>query len=185
MWHTAIVTATEWDNFFHLRDNAQAHPEIRKAAKLMRNVLASSEPIELRHGEWHKPLLDADTLAETFALFSPSEIAGGAAHKHLRKISVARCARVSYLTHDGVRNIQADVELHDRLLASGHLSPFEHVARPYEGPGDWDYGAMAPLRAQGIVATQDRTQVWFGNFRGWVQYRKMIPHERDIQGVSL
>jgi thymidylate synthase ThyX len=48
----------------------------------------------------------------------------------LIKVAVGRCARVSYLNHDGVRNLADDVKLHDRLLTSkpAHLSPFEHVA---------------------------------------------------------
>jgi len=43
-------------------------------------------------------------------------------------VSVARCARVSYLTHAGVRNIGADIELYNRLISSGHMSPAEHCA---------------------------------------------------------
>jgi thymidylate synthase ThyX len=35
MWHTVIVTATEWDNFFKLRTNEQAQYEIRRIADLM------------------------------------------------------------------------------------------------------------------------------------------------------
>ena len=44
--------------------------------------------------------------------------------------SVGRCARVSYLTHDGVRAPAADIELALKLQSAGHMSPFEHVARP-------------------------------------------------------
>src|SRR5487761_1175166 len=38
MWHTAIVTATDWRNFFALRANPSAQPEIQRAAYLMRDV---------------------------------------------------------------------------------------------------------------------------------------------------
>lgn len=41
-----------------------------------------------------------------------------------------RCARVSYLTHFGKRDVQADLDLHDKLASSGHWSPFEHAAEP-------------------------------------------------------
>ncbi len=68
----------------------------------------------------------------------------------LKKISAARCARVSYLTHDGNRDIAKDVELCERLRADRHLSPFEHVATP---SGD---------------------DAFHANFRGWVQMRKSI-----------
>jgi hypothetical protein len=75
----------------------------------------------------------------------------------LCKLSVARCARVSYLTHDGRRDHERDLELYERLLgggANGHWSPFEHVATPF-----------------GDAATRS------ANFTGWEQYRKRFPAE--------
>jgi hypothetical protein len=47
----------------------------------------------------------------------------------LAKLSTARCARVSYLTHDGKRDPREDFALHDRLSENGHWSPFEHAAQ--------------------------------------------------------
>ena len=38
MWHTIVVTSTEWDNFFGLRCSPLAQPEIRAAALLMRDA---------------------------------------------------------------------------------------------------------------------------------------------------
>ena len=35
MWHTALITATEFDNFFKLRTNPAADWKIRKIADLM------------------------------------------------------------------------------------------------------------------------------------------------------
>jgi len=63
------------------------------------------------------------------------------------KLSVARCARVSYLNHDGLRDHQKDIELYNQLLSSKHMSPFEHVATPYP------------------------TNDFIGNFKGWLQHR--------------
>jgi hypothetical protein len=103
----------------------------------------------------------------------------------LVKVSVARCARVSYLTHDGKRDLQADLELHDRLLTSGHMSPFEHAARPMTDE-DVKQLDVNIARVTGFIDTPTyqgpvrRYNRWLGNFRGWVQYRKLIPHEADI-----
>ena len=76
----------------------------------------------------------------------------------LCNISVARCARISYLTHHGTRDIEQDLDLCNRLLRPtgnvndpSHMSPFEHVAKATDTP-----------------------EKYFGNFRGWEQYRKMI-----------
>lgn len=78
------------------------------------------------------------------------------------KCSVARCARVSYRNHDGsAPDAGKDLDLYERLVKSerpvwepGHMSPTEHQARAH--------------------ADANETS---GNFRGWVQYRKMMPNE--------
>ena len=59
-WHTVIVTATEWDNFYALRCSPDAQPEIRKVAEMMRDVHEASRPTYLDFGEWHLPLLQDD-----------------------------------------------------------------------------------------------------------------------------
>lgn len=136
MWHTVIVSATEWDNFFSLRIAPSAQPEIRAAAEATRDAIAQSTPRRVEIGEWHLPLVQDDER--------------GLDSELLLKVSAARCARVSYLTHDGKRDVAKDVELCERLLADRHLSPFEHVATP---SGDGEFHA---------------------NFRGWIQMRKAI-----------
>jgi 5-methylcytosine-specific restriction endonuclease McrA len=136
MWHTVIVTATEWTNFFALRLAENAQPEIRVAAQHMRAAIDGSSPQPILAGEWHLPLIQDDERE------LPVE--------ELKRISAARCARVSYLTHDGKRDTAKDVELCDRLWSDRHLSPFEHVATP---SGDGAFHA---------------------NFRGWIQMRKEL-----------
>lgn len=136
LWHTVIVTATEWENFFTLRCAPTAQPEIREAALRMREALADSVPTRVEYGAWHLPLVQNDERA------LPIE--------DQKRISAARCARVSYLTHGGNREIEKDFELHDRLKRDRHLSPFEHVATPAD---DADFHA---------------------NLRGWIQMRREI-----------
>ncbi|HEY0615646.1 MAG TPA: FAD-dependent thymidylate synthase [Candidatus Elarobacter sp.] len=143
-WITVIVTATEWSNFFAQRTHEDAQPEIKHIADLMLEEYRASEPVVLGLGEWHTPLILAD---ERHAL--PVELR--------QKISVARCARVSYLSHFGTRDHAKDLELYERLVgggANGHWSPFEHVA--------------TPLASASACS---------GNFRGWEQYRKRFAQE--------
>lgn len=154
MWHTVIVTATEWDNFWNLRCHPDAQPEIRLVAESMRTAVAGSQPAELAEGEWHLPLVRPDDREE------------GTSSEDLIKISAGRCARVSYLTHAGKRDLAADVELHDRLLESGHMSPLEHPARP--------------LTADELVENE-----WSGNFHGWFSYRKTISGEANPLGPTV
>jgi thymidylate synthase ThyX len=117
---SVIVTATDWDNFYELRDHPDAQPEIRELAQAMKAAQDASVPRELAPWDWHLPYCSAEELRTL-----PLDV--------LKKISAARCARVSYLTHDG-QNPDAvkDVALHDRLVGSKpiHASPVEHQARP-------------------------------------------------------
>jgi hypothetical protein len=161
MWHTAIVSATEWSNFFALRNNPEAQPEFGTIASMMQELLETNEPYHMDHGEWHLPLIHKEDYAKYGHVWPEYGLYTGD-WDTLKKISVGRCARVSYLTHDGQRDHAADIELHDRLMASGHMSPFEHVATPIQ------FG---------------RGSSWSGNYFGWHQYRKEIPNEADFGRV--
>jgi thymidylate synthase ThyX len=136
LWHTVIVTSTQWQNFFELRCAPNAQPEIREAALLLRAAMAAGEPRAIALGDWHTPLVQDDELKVDV--------------ETRKRISAARCARVSYLTHEGKRELAKDLELYERLRSDRHLSPFEHVATP---AGDDDFHA---------------------NFRGWIQMRAEI-----------
>jgi len=175
LYHTVIVTATEWSNFFHLRCNPMAHPDIQIPARMMQDLYEKNEPEKLQYGEWHLPLIGPDDYAAAFE----HDRQGGdsqALMQTMCKVSVGRCARVSYLTHDGKRDLDADIALHDSLLVAGHMSPFEHVARP----ATWEDRAEDEDGSFRDPAEHDN---FFGNFRGWIQYRKTIPGEADILGA--
>lgn len=138
-WMRTIVTATEWDNFFELRDHPDAQPEFRALAQAIRQAMGESKPKTKYTGEWHLPYVREDEQE----LLNP-EI--------LPKISAARCARVSYLTHDGENpDVKKDLDLFNRLVGARplHASPIEHQAR-----------AMS-------CRTASR------NFRGWEQFRSI------------
>lgn len=156
MFITVIVTATEFDNWFFLRDTwpegeppGPAQPELAWVAREMRRARAASTPTLLKPGQWHLPLVELVDASDP--LYVAREEAP--ALMDVVKISAARCARVSYLTHDGARDLSADLQLHDRLSGNGHWSPFEHPAQAME----------AHVRS--------------GNFIGWRQYRKFFENE--------
>ncbi|MCA6430237.1 MAG: FAD-dependent thymidylate synthase [Cytophagales bacterium] len=117
---TTLVTATDFSNFFSQRCHPDAQPEIRILAENMQSSYNNSTPLKLFGGNWHLPFISEEEHWDTSLDLST-----------LKKISVGRCARVSYLQHDGTRNVEKDVALHDNLLVAQppHLSPFEHVAR--------------------------------------------------------
>lgn len=123
-----VVTATEWENFFSLRAHPDAQPEIQALALAMKKAMGKSTPEKVYPGGWHLPYVqdsDWDQLADGDP-HPRDEILG-----QLIKVSIARCARVSYLTHSGKPSSHPeDVALADRLLSSKpfHASPTEHQA---------------------------------------------------------
>jgi len=144
-YSTTIVTATEWDNFFGLRTHSDAQPEFQVLANAMFKVYCQSEPTQLDADSWHLPLISSDEHTR----FN---------QENLKKFSAARCARVSTLNHDGSQpDPNKDLSLHDRLLNSGHMSPFEHQA-----------------------AQLNDSYTKAGNFVGWYSYRYSLPNEENI-----
>lgn len=114
MWTEVIVTATEWGNFLKLRNSDEAQPEMNKLAEDIKRQLAITQPQLLQPGEWHLPLIRA------------SEQGGDL--ETLKKISAARCARISYGLTDRIRKANKDIVLCDKLTNAGHWSPFEHAS---------------------------------------------------------
>lgn len=174
MWQTVILSGTEWPNFWHLRDHDGCHPGFRTVVAMMRELYVTKDPKPLAYGRWHLPLVDD--------LIDSADIMD---IEVLKMISAGRCARVSYLTHDGKRDLSADIALCKRLTTAGHLSPLEHIARPINredlGPSSV-LPILVPLQAlHGNFGPQD---VFAGNYRGWMQMRKLIPNEHDMLGAG-
>lgn len=179
MWHTVIVTSTYWDNFFSQRCHKDAQPEIKAAADDMLRAYNESIPKLLAIGEWHTPLIQEDDYKELEHVAHKQRDLGLTTLSvenesiELRKqISVARCARSSYLNHHGVRELAADFDLYSKLLEGMHPSPFEHIASPCS-----HMAQIYKFEDEGDAITFDfRCRLW-GNFYGWHQHRKSIPGE--------
>lgn len=142
MWQTTIITGSNFDSFFEQRCHPDADDPIRWAAEAMQTAYNSSTPRVVLHGGWHLPLIHQEDieLLHPVGLTSEREIDWAT----LCKISAARCARVSYLTHGGVRDHNKDLELYKRLTTHrpGHWSPLEHVATP-ASLNEWNRGNLS------------------------------------------
>lgn len=140
---TVVVSATNWGNFYHLRNHPKAQPEIKRLAEAMLEAQNQSIPRMLKGGQWHLPFVSDEELAEL------------GLEKAIH-VSIARCARVSYMNHEGRKSTyEEDLKLFNRLLSEEpkHASPAEHQATP-----------IHPLE-------------WSGNFLGWGQFRKLLENE--------
>ena len=151
-----LVTSTNWSNFLALRDHPDAQPEIRILAKAVRKALENSVPYELPVNGWHIPYVDKSDYDNWLAENSGKSVSETFMQVAL-KLSVARCARLSYTGFDGLRDMKKDLDLYFKLVGGTpvHASPAEHQASPM-------FSAGADLS---------------GNLRGWLQYRKTLGNE--------
>jgi thymidylate synthase ThyX len=148
-----LVTSTYWKNFFYLRDHKDAEPHIRDLAIATETAMNESQPELLEAHQWHMPYVDFED-KELYKDYAYSD-------HMLVKVSAARCARISYTPFDGVGNHKAEVERYEKLAGNPmHASPMEHQALP-------------------DVAGENK-QYW-GNFYGWIQYRKTLPNEAQME----
>lgn len=161
-WHTVVVSATEWDNFFNLRTHKDAQPEMQIIAKMMRDAYEASAPRELREGGWHLPYIGPDDIDRIYDAVASMD---GNALRVAVCTSVVRCAAASFERQHAERSIEDILLRHDNLAASAHWSPFEHQAKVAE-------------RSKGELPRP-------GNFRApWLQYRKTFAGESVWTGGS-
>lgn len=156
-----LVTSTEWDNFFELRCHKDAQPEMRVLAEEIRTAMTNSTPCLLSKDDWHLPYVTDDELHECAHY--------GIDLMDMVKLSVARCARVSYLTQDGrTPTTEEDLALYHRLVVAEplHASPAEHQATP-----------DAYNLASDLVYPTWRAVEHHRNFVGWKQYRSMLEEQ--------
>lgn len=158
---TVIITSTEWQNFFELRCHPDAQPEMQVLANRIRSAMDNSFPVEREVGEWHLPYITEGDWkrAHTYLrkMRTQQDMPSEEDLLHvLIKCSVARCARVSYLTHDGLTpSISKDLALHDKLVVARprHASPAEHQAAAFYIKKN------------------------FRNLRGWIPYRAVLEEQ--------
>lgn len=165
-----VCTATDYENFFALRRHKDAQPEIKELADQMWLARANNVPAPLVPGEWHLPFIKPEEVLQ-------SRLDHGQIDwSKLKFVSVARCARVSFLTHDGRETtVEEDLGLHERLLGAQplHASPAEHQATPDEV----EYGSSVKGITRDLVPIGFKNPHLHGNLNGWVQYRKTLPGE--------
>ena len=176
-----VVTSTQWSNFFALRCHKDAQPEMRLLAEAIYEVYNQYTPKVLDVGEWHLPYVTNKDRDTALKMDESSEFFPDSVFNYLIPLSVARCARVSYLTHEGKEPlITEDLALYDRLMKQVplHASPAEHQGSP-----DEYLGTRSVIHGDGRGNSSTvKEDVWLcpqlhGNFDGWIQYRKMCPGE--------
>ncbi|UZA57343.1 FAD-dependent thymidylate synthase [Moraxella bovis] len=165
-----LVTATNYDNFFHLRLHKDAQPEIQQLAYVMYEAMKKSKPVQLNQGEWHTPYYGngywnehCDNDLETALM-----------------ISCSCSAQVSYRKND--TSIEKAIKIYDKLIGSEpkHASAFEHCATPIDVEEEFN-GGLSNEVSHGITGItfgneNQGNAMDSGNFTNWIQYRQLIPN---------
>lgn len=186
-----LVTSTDWANYLALRTDEAAQPEIQQVANAIGEALATSTPKLLNAGDWHLPYIreeDYDLVLSRMKQGGWGPVKGPperAIVEVLKKLSAARCARLSIKPFDGLATIEAELARYEKLVGSMpmHMSPLEHQATPdtksnyqvrrWVDPDGHDPGYFVEV-SDGLDWDNPKLH---GNFTGWIQYRKTIPNE--------
>lgn len=170
-----VMTTTELEQFFHLRDDKDAQPEIKILAIRMREAITQSVPRVLKKGDWHLPYVNMVDIGGHWQYVDET---GHAISIHDAKVlSASCCAQVSYrmLNHSMERAemIYAKLNLDSDTNRPAHASPVEHQATPIYSAADHGISVWTKFG----IREKNLDQLWSGNFRGWVQFRKTLKNE--------
>lgn len=165
-----VVTATEWNNWFWLRNHKDADPTIKALAEAMWEEFEDSIPEILNYGEWHLPYVNVfpEVDGQSYYDSDGNEIS----LEEARMISASCCAQTSYRKTDG--SLEKAEDIFKKLVESEpcHASPVEHQATPIHSENNnhslmWD---------DGITHITSFGELWSNNFKGWLQFRALIPN---------
>ena len=175
-WMTmkTVISGTEWANFWWLRAHADAQPEIHELATKMMAAYNKSTPQLLQPGEWHLPYVKTARLSSGELIYLDNQDLP-ITLRQAQFISASCCAQVSYRKSDDT------LEKAERVLRMliesepAHASPVEHQATPMDIP------TMCRFEPEtwedGITHVSANSDLWSGNLRGWIQFRKLIKNE--------
>ena len=186
--HYHNIDFSDKNNLWWLQINkGQAEIHIQALAEAMWDARNESTPKQLSSGQWHIPFGDKITM-ENFRTH-PEEELMEFTDWYKCKIATARCARLSYMTFDGEIDYKKDIKLHDTLLESHHMSPFEHCARAMTNEEYYSFikGSFIQemeIDNDGFIDISTHTNNsnsfgWCNNFRGFISYRYLIENGKN------
>lgn len=183
----AVFTATDLNNFWWLRIDADADPTIEALVMEMKRAFDDSNPEPLLPGEWHTPYVDHVYEHKTddgpgifvgYCIQGQEDVSPVMLTKEEAiAISASCCAQVSYRVLNNTKDKALDI--YQKLISGNkvHASPFEHQATPMlfntlirhslmsDDPSEWE---------KGITHADRKGYFWSANFCGWVQNRQLL-----------
>lgn len=169
-----VVTSTEWENFFWLRNHPDAQPEIQELARLALEAIEEYSYVELAVGDWHMPYFGDGYWLNGCGIPLEDALA----------ISSSCCAQVSFRKLDD--SLDKAKRIYARLVESEpvHASPFEHQATPIATSRKERNGFEYVVNPKGnpehwqdgITHVDREGNFWSGNLCGFIQHRQLIPN---------
>jgi len=170
-WMKTVMTATEDDNWFWLRDHNDADPTIHALASVMWEAKQNSAPVTLTPDDWHMPYFNGSHGRGCWVKDAETDSLEDAL-----AISSSCCAQVSYRKLDD--SLEKAKDIFAKLIESKpcHASPTEHQAKPMRKE-NWgsNLSSFRQTWEDGITHCDRAGNLWSGNFKGWVQHRQLIP----------
>jgi hypothetical protein len=177
-----VLTATEFENFFWLRLDSDAQPEIQELARCMFEAMEESKPEILKVGEWHTPYVEHHITDNNILQYvvSDEDIKRVVSSEEAVAISSSCCAQVSYRNIDN--SYEKAMTVYGRLGVGSskiHASPFENVVTPMLHTNikqlpigtDWEEGVTHVGRAGDF---------WSGNIKGFIQHRQTLENHAKL-----
>ena len=181
-----VITATEIDNFFHLRYHKDADPFMQELAKCMWEAYEQAEAEVLYEGEWHTPYVEHTRLLVDNSLSYGSREYNehdsvstwcSIPLEQALKISAAACGQVSY------RKLDTSEETVERVwnnLMGGdiiHASVTGHQASPMKEPYNEHWHTEGLKWQDGATHVDKKGNFWSAQFKHWIMHRKLIDGE--------
>lgn len=184
-WMKVVITYTEGNNWYWLRDHTDADPTIHELARKMWDAIATKTPFEIYPGEWHVPYVNrmrgADGLKYLTEIYITDDVyeTQFLTLEEALAVSSSCCAQVSYRMLD--LSLTKALAIYARLVESEpvHASPFEHQATPMKRaawPSYLDPSVWLDDEEEGVTHADREGKYWSANFQGFIQHRQLIPN---------
>ena len=198
----AVWSATDWENWFNLRLEKDADPNICMLAYKMYEAMSKSVPVLLKKGEYHLPYVGKYDIPVAYSDLGGYEYETGynvfyydkerdhtiehcLSLEEAIKYSVASCASVSYRATD--MTLEKAEKIWNMLVKSEvvHASPLTHVATPISKEieiENSDYQTIGFINRignpstweEGVTHMRRDGTLCSGRFAGFIQQRHLI-----------
>ena len=180
-----VITGTEWNNFFWLRNHTDAQPEFHALADLMQKAKDESKPFVLYKNEWHVPYSEreryySEEYQDDAIIYSSGDQV--LTTDEALVLSASLCAQTSYRKSDDT--LEKAKDIYSRLVESEpvHASPFEHQGmcyniNPFKLLTAIIFNRFIP---KGVTHIDVNKNWWSGNLKHFIQYRQLIPNNVKV-----